>query len=182
MLARLAVVTSLVALASPPVASAALPATKKGTEIVLGRSIGAVKIGQTKARAKKAWGGAGMCPAGSLVTCVFADAKRSASGFGQFGIEGGKVATIQLSLGSNASTKRPDLNTSLRRFKTKKGVRLGSSLASLLKAYPKNTKFKAFDGTISDVKVAGPGRGFTVFTIRFGVVTSLRVDDGDARS
>ncbi len=175
----LASVLALLAVGSTAAtADAPLPSTKKGTAIVLGKSIGKAKLGQSRSAGEAAWGAKAKCgaPDGRLTTCLFGDPK-SSLGFGQFGVVGGKVTQIWIRLaGWDNPTNAPQRKTPLARFKTAKGIGLGSTEKQLLKAYPRGTKFTG--GNSFTLRVKGPGRAFTDFQLQAGVVALIRIDDG----
>jgi hypothetical protein len=119
-----------------PAAQATLPKFSDRT-IVVGKSIGGVKLGMGAAAAKKAWGGAKGCLAFGSASCIYRDAgsTQSNTGEGSFGFPGGKVTSIyiQAPFGAKGPRYVPPLSTP----KTAKGIRLGSTVGAVKKAYPK---------------------------------------------
>lgn len=159
MTARIAVLLGAVlALALPAAAGAALPKPST-TLIVPGKSIGGVALGATASSVKKAWGNTKGCE----LQCVYEGDKHGdetaasgsvlleepASGSGP-----AKVARVFLTVGQKkvGDELKPDLNTPLSKFKTSKGIGIGSTIGEVQRAYA------------SAKKSSSPG--FTEFTLK----------------
>lgn len=121
-------------LAVPATATAALPVVKT-TTIVPGRSIAGLKVGMTVPQALAAWGTGTTCTAETRQAyCYYRGTERQ--GDASFIVDkAGKVVTITISAG------RKGINLvyagPLQRWRTTKGIRLGSTTAQVVKAYPK---------------------------------------------
>jgi hypothetical protein len=108
--------------------------------IVPNKSVGSLKLGQSRSAALAAWGKGTTCGAGG---CVFGKEPTPASGRAQYSlaatIEGASptVATIVLEAGPFG--KKLNFKTPLASLKTSKGIGLGSTKAQLLRAYPHMT-------------------------------------------
>jgi hypothetical protein len=139
-------------------ASAALPASHD-TLIVPGRSIGGLKVGASLQEVNASWGG--NCV--SSEECVWDGKRQGCAQIAmmnpqtQLDIEhlgAGHVKTIVLDylthVGPNPSYKTP-----LARFRTAKGIGIGSSVKSLLKAYPHAKR-------VHYPEMQGPGRVYYV--------------------
>jgi len=130
------VATVLLALAAAPAADASLPKFKDKT-IVVGKSIGGVKLGASAATAKKAWGATGgLCDDFSCLYRVKGDSNGT-SGEGTIAFQE-KTKVTRVSLKSAVAAKgghtfKPPFTTP----KTSKGIGLGSTVAKVKKAYPK---------------------------------------------
>jgi hypothetical protein len=157
---RLAVVTALLAGALPAAAAsaAALP-TFASKQIVVGKSIGGVAIGQAGTDAANAWGGMASAAQCGRDDCIWTDnANKVQNGstgraIFYFGATGVTIATIEA----------PDksFSTPLSKLKTAKGIHLGSKVKALKQAYKK--KLKKVDG--------GSGYGIR-YEIKKGKVTT----------
>ncbi|HEY2716231.1 MAG TPA: hypothetical protein VGI73_08435 [Solirubrobacterales bacterium] len=131
---------TLALLVLPPVAGAALPKTTD-TLIVPAHSIGGVSLGATPKAVIRAWGKDDACEyqclyegtAGESETPSLAGVllEKSASG-------APKVWGAYISVGENTAgaTSQPNFTTPLAKFKTSKGIGLGSTVAELKRAYP----------------------------------------------
>lgn len=146
------------ALALPAVASAKLPSYADHT-FVPGVGIGGVKLGQTHAQAKRAWGSGGAC---TDFYCTYQDARRPALGSATFGFEDGKrgrVSNITIYVGTDARGK-PVFRTPLAAAKGVNGVGLGSSRRAVKAAYP---KAKAIRGVTNELSLVDRRRNETLF-------------------
>ena len=118
-------------------AQAATPKLKN-TLIVPNKSVGALKLGMSPTAAKAAWG-AGDCLASGL--CQFGTRPTTSAGYASYSVTTLTAGTpksvllIQLEAGPFGKPKR-NYSTPLARFKTSKGIGLGSTKAALLRAYP----------------------------------------------
>jgi hypothetical protein len=180
---RLAVVLcAIVALVLPGAASAALPKTNN-TLIVPGKSIGGVALGMSGGKVKKAWGTTENCP----YQCVYkaTTPKLDNPAYGSVlllkpdGTNPTPVAsdatvwTVALNAGyKRVGTKLvPDFKTPLTRFKTAKGIGIGSTTSQLKGAYHGLKKLGA--GTV--YSLSGKGTIATEFTLVAGRITSIAV-------
>ena len=119
---------------APAAASARLP-TPPSKAIVPGKSIGGVRIGMTVRSALAHWGAGSHCTAATIRrSCTWTGS--GAQGTVSFNVGfTGKVRSITIAAGHNETTqiyKGP-----LQGWKTSRGIHLGSSAASVVKAYPK---------------------------------------------
>lgn len=164
--ARLALVSAvLVALGAAPAAQAALPKFKDKT-IVIGKSIGGVKLGASAAAAKKAWGGAagGLCDDFSCLYRVKGDTNGT-SGEGTLAFQN-KTKVTRVSLKSAIAAKGGHtFKAPFTAPKTSKGIGLGSTAAKVKKAYPKTKESGNF------LTIAGTG----------GITTTLTYDTATKR-
>jgi hypothetical protein len=177
---RLAVVScALLAFAAmPAVAGAGLPRLGN-TLIVPNKSIGGVALNSKPSQVTAAWGG--KC---EELHCVYEGAKPATGGAatavaqlerkGESGPE--KVWLIVLTAGytEKGGETVPDFDTPLTRFKTAKGIGLGSTIAELTRAYPK-AKRTPVPGGDPYFSIAGPGEKSTVFTTREKRVATVGV-------
>ena len=155
------------ALLAAPAADATLPKFADRT-VVVGKSIGGVKLGMTGAAAKKAWGGAKGCQLFGTASCIYRDAgsTQSNTGEGSFGFPQGKVTSIYIQAPLGA--KGPRYVAPLSTPKTDKGIRLGSTVGALQKAYPK----AKIEGTFATL--AGKGGATTSFSL-YGAGAKRRI-------
>lgn len=146
------------ALLVAPAAQATLPKFSDKT-IVVGKSIGGVKLGMSGAAAKKAWGGAKGCLAFGTASCIYRDAgsTQSNTGEGSFGFPKGKVTSIYIQAPIGA--KGPKYVAPLSTPKTDKGIGLGSTVGAVKKAYPKAVLQGSY------VTLAGKGGVTTSFSL-----------------
>lgn len=153
---RAALAGALLVLLAVPSAHATLPKFADKT-IVVGKSIGGVKLGMGAAAAKKAWGGAKGCALFGSASCIYrpAGSTQSSAGEGSFGFPGGKVTSVYIAapLGAKGYLYKPPLSTP----KTDKGIGIGSKLAAAKKAYPKATVSGTF------MTITGKGGVSTTF-------------------
>jgi hypothetical protein len=132
-IAMLLVAVTACALA-PATASAALP-RPASTAIVPGKSIGGVRIGMTVKSALAHWGAGSHCTAATIRrSCTWTGSGTQGTVAFNVGFTG-KVRSITITAGHNERSqiyKGP-----LQGWKTSRGIHLGSSAASVVKAYPK---------------------------------------------
>lgn len=148
----------LVAACAAPAADATLPKFKDKT-IVFGKSLGGVKLGSSPAAVKKAWGSAGaLFGETSRLFRVKGDTNGT-SGEGAVAYTGNKVSSISLTapIGAKGRTFKPPFTTP----RTSKRIGLGSTVAQLLKAYPKVKETKG------STYISIPGAGRITTTIQF---------------
>jgi hypothetical protein len=126
----------LLTFGAAPAAHAALPKFKDKT-IVVGKSIGGVKLGAPAAAAKKSWGATGgLCDAFSCLYRVKGDTNGT-SGEGTIAFQD-KTKVTRVSLKSAVAARgghtfKPPFTTPV----TSKGIGLGATAAKVKKAYPK---------------------------------------------
>jgi hypothetical protein len=135
-----AVLFAVAALALPAAAQAALPKTGN-TLIVPGKSIGGVALGGSTASVTKAWGSNKTCEYQCLYEGKAGPTESPALGsvLLESGAKGGayKVWEVFIDVGQNntGTNPTPNFNTPLTRFKTAKGIGLGSKESELKRAY-----------------------------------------------
>jgi len=170
------VAAALVALGAAPSAQAALPKFKDRT-IVVGKSIGGVKLGAPAAAAKKAWGATGgLCDEFSCLYRVKGDTNGT-SGEGTIAFQN-KTKVTRVSLKSAIAAKAGHtFKAPFTTPKTSKGIGLGSTAAKVKKAYPKTKESGNF------LTIAGAGGISTTLTYDtatkrvFEIVIELIPDD-----
>jgi hypothetical protein len=117
-------------------AQAATP--KLGNKLIVpNKSVGALKLGQSAGAAKAAWG-AGTCQTVGL--CTFGSRTKGTGGFAAYTVTalntGEPKTLLSIILEAGPIGKKLNFNTPLAKFKSAKGIGLGSTKAQLLKAYP----------------------------------------------
>jgi hypothetical protein len=177
----IAVSTMVAALAATGASSAiaSLPTTKNKT-IVPGVSLGGIKLGMSMSQAAKVWkdsaGDDNCFTDGGTTTCIFELAESSASyhtgNVFYTGVK--KVETIGVEA-PGAALEKPNLTSSLNKYKTAKGVGIGAPLGKLKTEFGKKLKSKGGDGPYSSYEAKGPGKASTSFTLYGGKVESLIV-------
>ena len=120
-------------LALPAVAPANLPVTKNHV-IVPNLSLGGVRIGMKKPRAIAKWGSKPRCaPPDAGVEECFWEPPGSYGDGGYIQVRGGRVIVAGVAIDSSMG---PSAVRALKRFKTAKGIHIGSSKSSARSAYP----------------------------------------------
>ncbi len=130
---------ALAAIAVPGSAAAALPTTTNDL-IVPAQSIGGLALGSTPGAISKAWGKSGAC---TEISCAYSGPVHEgedpalAEVLLDRGSAGFAAWNIYISAGRiiGGATQKPNFNTPLTRFKTAKGIGLGSTAAELKHAY-----------------------------------------------
>jgi hypothetical protein len=152
----------MLSLALAATALAGLPSTKHKL-IAPGKSLGGVKLGGTFAAAKAAWGSGGHCSTmAGFHYCSYSTGD-NADGSATFSAPAkGKITAIQAITGYG-SDGEPNFKTSLTKFKTKKGIRLGSTEKAVTKAYPKAKKHAIQGASNHEWWVTGPKKHVTRF-------------------
>lgn len=156
----------VVGLGLPAFASAALPKTDDPL-IVPGKSIGGATLGRNAGIAQEAWGhGRGNCPPSSG-SCTYSR-DNPAFGMAYFSwlaipsLRIRRVIDIVINAGYDIDGD-PKFDTKLAKFKTKKGIHLGSTGHAVAAAYPK-AKFVHGD---TDRFELSTGRGSSVVSTVF---------------
>jgi len=123
---------AICALVAPSIASAALPSPKQAL-VVPFQSIGRIKFGISKAKAFDVWGSTSLCGVGTggRDTCdwLSTDPTDFPEEGGVLELKNGKVCGMLMRAGTDARDGKLTI-TRLKRWKTKEGVALGSSLNS----------------------------------------------------
>jgi hypothetical protein len=135
----------LMACLAVPAAGAATKFDPDTWNIVMNKSIGGVKLGQSKAKAKNAWNGAAKCGVLSMgiQTCRWQG--KEPEGHADYTLQDGKVITIAIDAGvknGKDSIKKPLTN-----LRTPKGTKLGSKVDEVMKHYPGGQQIMATTDT-----------------------------------
>jgi hypothetical protein len=169
---KLSLASVVFALLLAGTARAALP--KPTTyKIVPGHSIGGAELGENIGAAKKQWGShRGKCGrvhfegADPFYSCSYATSDKS-KGFGEIAMHRGKtVDLLRIYVGDSPGTygwDEPVFDTPLARFRTKKGIRLGSSEKAVRSAYPKAKRVGTPGYHVYSYNLRGPHRTVTMF-------------------
>lgn len=170
---------TLAVLAVPVIAQAALPRTSN-TLIVPAHSLGGVTLGSNAKAVTKAWGKNGACeefrclyegaaPAGGTASVASVLLETPGSGGAP------KVTTVFVNIGDKrvGSELKPNFVTPLTRFKTSKGIGLGSTATELKHAY-KGLKKEGTAGLFT-YALKGPKESETDFSTVSGRVTGIAV-------
>lgn len=105
--------------------------------IVINKSIGGVKLGQSAAKAKAAWASAAKCTnaAPGLQYCRWTGKNPDGpDGHADYTLKNGKVILVAISCGIKNGTDY--IGKPLNKLKTKKSIRLGSTSKQVMDAYP----------------------------------------------
>ena len=126
------VMVALCGLVSPSVASAALPSPSHA-RVVPFQSIGKIALGTSKAKAFSAWGRTSLCAVGTKgrETCdwLSTNAQDFPEEGGVLELSRGKVCGMLMRAGTNPRADKLTV-TRLKKWKTKQGIGLGSSLTA----------------------------------------------------
>jgi hypothetical protein len=157
----------LVAISLPIASShAKLPKAKSKT-IVVNKSIGGVKIGAKLKTVKAKWGRSKGCGAKYTFGCDWRGSRTQGSA-GIVHLDG-RVRSITIKLGFD-SANQVVFSSPLMKFKTNKGIGLGSTEAEVRAAYPTAVN------TAADVLTFGtPGKTRTLFSIYAGRVNEISI-------
>ena len=153
-----------VLLVLPATAAAKLP-TDGGKLIVPNSSIGGVKLGMAGAKAAKTWGKGGTCDQEVGVSCRYDGTTKQGSA--RFDLTDGKVTTIVLTAGQKTNGN-PRYKGPITKWKTSKGVHIGTSLQKVAEKYP---KAKPDGGGLA----LRSGRRTTYFSSSLGRVQSITI-------
>jgi hypothetical protein len=170
MLVRLLPVLAALALLAPAAALGALP-SPSSQRIVLGRSIGGAALGDSFASAKRAWHSHASCTKQKRIrACVYDGGLRS--GVATIQAFDRKVSELDLTAGFTATGSRV-LHGPLSKFKTSRGIGIGSSRRALVRAYPKLRRATSHLYTRH-----GPGKVITSIELARGRVVAITIADG----
>jgi hypothetical protein len=145
--------------AVPSLAALPVPTSRL---IVPGRSLGGVKLGGTFAAGLKAWGRGATCTQGTRFhICSYTTSNFADGNAGFTGKPGGRIDMIQVAAGYTG--RDPNFKTSLVKFKTAKGVGLGSTSRAVKSAYPKAKRQNVTGASNYEWVIVGPGAARTRF-------------------
>jgi len=147
-------------LALPAAATLPHPRSKL---IVPGRSIGGVRIGQTSAAARAAWGPGDTCINKVSGECSWITIH---DGVASFTLRAGRVVDVAIAAGPKAAGYAFD--GPLRSLRTRRGIGIGSSVADVRVAYPGLRRTERELLVVADHRV-------TSFTISGGRVAGVTV-------
>jgi hypothetical protein len=151
--------------AAPGIAAANLPSPKTKL-IVPGKSIAGVSLGESYAQAKNAWGNTKGCS--PLTGCSYDGGKDGTAFFSTPHSPGSpdKVSAVGIEVHFSHTGKPDWARTPLDKYKTAKGIHLGSTVSTLKKAYPHG---KRSCGTVTcSWIVSGPHKAGTNFALYRG--------------
>jgi hypothetical protein len=177
MKARIVVALSVtLALALPAAAQAGLPKTTN-TLIVPAKSLGGVALGGSPTAVTKAWGKNKQCE----YQCLYEG--KNPGELGSVLLESDanganyKVWSVFITVSETivGTTTKPNFETPLTRFKTSKGIGLGSSKRELTQAYHGLKQLGAESG-IFQYMLKGPKESFTSFTVNRGRVSTIGIN------
>jgi hypothetical protein len=166
--ATIAALTLAALAVAAPAADAKLPA-KGGKTIVPGSSIGGVKLGMDAEAAVKRWGKGGTCDTALASSCRW-DGSMKQGGL-RFEQVGGKVSSITIEAGQEPTTCEPVYRGAITKWKTSKGIRIGSAMRRVAKKYP---KAKPDGGGL----VLASGKRRTYFSSSGGRAESISITTG----
>lgn len=141
------------------------PTTKR---IVPGRSIGGVKIGMDARTAVKKWGRGGTCARTIGNSCTWQGTPKQGAAI--FIVDDGRVSSLRIEVGSR-SNDLPAYSGPITKWRTAKGIAIGSRMKSVAKAYPKAKP----DGSGLTLR---SGSRRTLFESSLGRVASITIDRG----
>jgi hypothetical protein len=145
----------------------------KNTLIVPNKSVGALKLGQSPSAAKAAWGPGNCLPNG---LCQFNSRPTTAAGFAAYvistNVEGTPKTVLTITMEAGPFGKKRNYKTPLARFKTAKGIGLGSTKAQLLHAYPHITNPQPNSYIIPDSEFVE-----TIFVLEAGRIDSITIGE-----
>jgi hypothetical protein len=170
MLARLTALATVAALLAPAAALGALP-SPSSHRIVLGKSIGGATLGRSFASARRAWGHGADCTKQRRIRACVYDGGTTA-GIATIQAFDNKVSELDLSAGITSTGARVTKGK-IARFKTSRGIGIGSRRAALVRAYPKLRKATSHLYTRH-----GPGKVVTSFELDRGRVVAITIADG----
>jgi hypothetical protein len=151
--------------AAPGVAAANLPSPASKL-IVPGKSIGGVSLGESYTQAQKAWGITKNC--NPMTGCTYDGGKNGTASFSTPHRPGSPaiVSAVYIEVHFFRIGKPDWARTPLDKYKTAKGIHLGSTLSTVKKAYPHG---KRSCGTVTcSWIVAGPHKASTGFALYKG--------------
>jgi hypothetical protein len=174
------VLIAALAVALPLSAQAALP--KPASQLIVpNKSIGGVALGASASRVQQAWGANPDCE----YSCVYTNPTKPAGG-AAFAIalleakgQGARPKVWSVAIGAGQKTVGnhtvPDFKTPLKKWKTSKGIHLGSTKAELKRAYH-GVKREPEPGGYAAYELKGPREVMTLFTVApSGKVTRIEV-------
>lgn len=177
-----AVLLATLALALPAAAQAGLP-KMSNTLIVPGKSIGGVALGGSLSAVTKAWGPNKACEYQCLYEGKAAAGETPSLGSVLLETKSsggpGKVWMVFINVGEKPSGDKlvPNFNTPLTRFKTAKGIGLGSKVTELKQAYHSAKKSSTGISDVSLYTIKGPKEIATNFTAgAAGKITGITVE------
>jgi hypothetical protein len=158
--------------------------TNKDRNIVVNESIGGVRLGMTGAQAVKTWGSS-RCAEAQDINCHYEPENTSRNyilGYTLFTLQKGKVVRVEVTSPRDISTSdhEPTFAGPLTKYKTAKGIHIGSTADKVKAAYPK-AKLTYNKGGLRDYTLK-TGQLRTIFrTTKFGTgyrVFTIQVEKG----